>query len=84
MVSGVLHRKSLSIIGLLIVTAFAMVVAASGRASAENATAADSSSSAFVICSNQTYALCAVASCFVLDGLAYCSCEVLGRQYQRG
>ena len=30
----------------------------------------------FKICENQTYALCAVASCFVFDGLSYCKCEV--------
>jgi hypothetical protein len=28
------------------------------------------------ICENQTYALCAVASCFVFDGLSYCKCDV--------
>lgn len=30
----------------------------------------------FTICTNQTYALCATASCFVLDGVAYCKCQV--------
>jgi hypothetical protein len=30
----------------------------------------------FKICENQTYALCAVASCFVFDGLSYCKCDV--------
>jgi hypothetical protein len=30
----------------------------------------------FKICENQTYALCAVASCFVLNGLSYCKCDV--------
>ena len=29
------------------------------------------------VCSGQTYALCAVASCFVLDDVAYCKCDVL-------
>ncbi|MGO9607944.1 MAG: hypothetical protein ACLQAT_31840 [Candidatus Binataceae bacterium] len=33
-------------------------------------------SSKFVVCSNQTYALCAASSCFVMDGLAYCVCDV--------
>jgi len=32
--------------------------------------------SPFRILDNQTYALCAVASCFVFDGVAYCKCEV--------
>ncbi len=40
-------------------------------------TATASPSSAFTICSNQTYALCAVARCFVLDDVAYCKCDVL-------
>ena len=31
----------------------------------------------FVICKNQKYALCAAASCFVYDGVAYCKCDVL-------
>ena len=31
----------------------------------------------FVICQNQQYALCAEASCFVYDGLAYCECDIL-------
>jgi len=30
----------------------------------------------FKICTGQTYALCAVASCFVFNGLSYCKCEV--------
>jgi hypothetical protein len=29
-----------------------------------------------VICKHQTYALCATASCFVYNGLAYCQCDV--------
>jgi hypothetical protein len=31
---------------------------------------------AFKICNGQTYALCAVASCFVFDQVAYCKCDV--------
>ena len=31
----------------------------------------------FVICENQQYALCAEASCFVYDGVAYCECDIL-------
>jgi hypothetical protein len=30
----------------------------------------------FKICEGQTYALCAVASCFVFNGVAYCKCDV--------
>lgn len=35
------------------------------------------SPAAFTICTNQTYALCATASCFVLDDVAYCKCDVM-------
>jgi len=31
---------------------------------------------AFVICEDQTYALCAVAKCFVFNDVAYCKCTV--------
>ena len=31
---------------------------------------------AFTICKDQTYALCATASCFVFNDLAYCTCDV--------
>jgi hypothetical protein len=31
----------------------------------------------FVICQNQQYALCAEASCFIFDGVAYCKCNSL-------
>jgi hypothetical protein len=30
----------------------------------------------FVICTNQRYALCAEASCFVYNGVAYCKCDI--------
>src|ERR1700680_1932405 len=30
----------------------------------------------FAICQNQRYALCAEASCFVYDGVAYCKCDI--------
>ncbi len=30
----------------------------------------------FKICEDQTYALCAVASCFVLNGVSYCRCNI--------
>ena len=68
--------KLSSIISLLIGGGFALIVAAGGSAYAEKA-ATDSTSSKFVVCSGQTYALCAVASCFVMDGLAYCECDVM-------
>jgi hypothetical protein len=30
----------------------------------------------FVVCQQQHYALCAAASCFVYNGLAYCNCDI--------
>ncbi len=30
----------------------------------------------FVVCKDQRYALCAEASCFVYDGVAYCKCDI--------
>jgi hypothetical protein len=30
----------------------------------------------FAVCQNQRYALCAEASCFVYDGVAYCKCDI--------
>jgi hypothetical protein len=30
----------------------------------------------FVVCKNQQYALCAEASCFVYNGVAYCKCDI--------
>ena len=31
----------------------------------------------FVVCEGQQHALCAAASCFVYDGVAYCRCDIL-------
>jgi len=38
--------------------------------------AANAGSSAYVICSNQTYALCAAASAFVYDDVSYAKCII--------
>ena len=46
-------------------------------AAVQLATAGLAAASPFVVCSNQTYALCAEASCFVYDGVAYCKCSIL-------
>ena len=67
--------KKFPIISLLIAGGSALIVAASGPAHAGKA-ASDSTSPKYTVCSGQTYALCAVASCFVMDGLAYCECDV--------
>ncbi len=67
--------KNLAIICLAVGGGFALMVAAFGPAYAENA-ATGSTSPKFTVCSGQTYALCATASCFVLDDVAYCKCDV--------
>lgn len=46
------------------------------QANTPNPASAASSPSPFKICKNQTYALCAVASCFVFNEVAYCKCDV--------
>jgi hypothetical protein len=75
LLTGKAKMKRFSIISLLVGGGFALMVAAGGPAYAEKA-APDSSSPKFIVCSGQTYALCAVASCFVMDKLAYCECDV--------
>lgn len=40
------------------------------------APAAATARGVFKVCNGQTYALCATASCFVFNGLAYCTCGV--------
>ncbi len=67
----------------LLAVLFGAVMLAAGGAWVPGAKAADPASAlittaprAFKICTDQTYALCAVASCFVLNGLSYCKCDV--------
>jgi hypothetical protein len=58
--------------------AVALVLASGGGSRAEDR-ATDLLATApqlLKICTAQTYALCAVASCFVLDGVAHCKCDV--------
>ncbi len=50
-----------------------LAAAAPARA---NPTVSASSGAVFKICKGQTYALCATSSCFVFNGLAYCTCDV--------
>jgi hypothetical protein len=57
----------------------AALVLTSGGASRAEDSATDLLTTApqyFNICTGQTYALCAVSSCFVLNGLSYCKCDV--------
>lgn len=68
--------KIFSTISLLTIAGVALIGALNSLASAAM-TAQDSTSSKFAICSGQTYALCALASCFVMDGVAYCQCDVM-------
>jgi hypothetical protein len=60
-------------------TAVAVALALTGGAARAADSAAEllaTTPQLFKICTGQTYALCAVSSCFVLDGLAYCTCDV--------
>ncbi|MEA2778512.1 MAG: hypothetical protein QOK29_56, partial [Rhodospirillaceae bacterium] len=73
-----LRRASLALAGFGI----ALLLALGGPSGAESTGTAGSGASAatspkfFKICKGQTYALCAAASCFVFNGLAYCKCDV--------
>ncbi len=49
---------------------------ASNVASGPAADSATDSHGAFKICRDQTYALCAVSSCFVINNVSYCACDV--------
>ncbi len=59
-------------IGLLLF----LVVSGAARADDRESAFFTTSPRLFKICTGQTYALCAVASCFVFDGLSYCKCDV--------
>jgi hypothetical protein len=66
-------RRSLTTAAILVTVQ--LVLAASAFAQGgESALAAEPP---FVICQNQRYALCAEASCFVYDGVAYCKCDIM-------
>jgi hypothetical protein len=56
----------------LLLVAFGTLHAAQSQSSVDLA----SRPKVFKICHDQTYALCAVASCFVLNQVAYCKCDV--------
>jgi hypothetical protein len=53
---------------------FVQFTDASGAVRGETSVAVQTQ--AFAICTGQTYALCATASCYVLNGVAYCECDV--------
>jgi hypothetical protein len=59
--------------------AVGITLAAGGSADARKPTCSSvpNGNSVFKILGNQTYALCAVASCFVFNEVAYCQCDVL-------
>jgi hypothetical protein len=66
-------RRSLKVYALA--TAAQLLIIASGFA--QGADSALTPEPPFVICQHQRYALCAEASCFVYDAVAYCKCNVL-------
>ena len=51
-----------------------MTASAAGAGTSEDV--ASTSPQLFKVCAGQTYALCAVASCFVFNEVAYCKCDV--------
>ncbi len=64
-----------SSIAAAILVAVQLLIAASGFA--QDAQAPLAAEPPFVICQNQRYALCAEASCFIYDGVAYCKCDIM-------
>jgi hypothetical protein len=64
--------KECFVAAALLLTAFA----GSARAASVLSPFLTTASRLFKICEDQTYALCAVASCFVLNGVSYCRCNV--------
>lgn len=71
------RNSRMKIVSLTTIAVIAVIVIASAANPASaKPVSPGTSSSAFTICTGQTYALCAVSSCFVLDGVAYCKCDV--------
>jgi hypothetical protein len=68
--------KSVQVIRMLLMLIVVAISVVTDPAYARSFGARSSSSSEFTICKNQTYALCALASCFVLNGVSYCRCKV--------
>jgi hypothetical protein len=69
-------RRSYSGRRWIIATAFPMLLAGPAHAESTISPFLTTSPKGFKICEDQTYALCAVASCFVLNGVAYCRCDI--------
>lgn len=69
-IPNLLSKLSLAgaVFGLLVVLAPGLATAAGELA--------PTSPQVFKICKGQTYALCAVASCTVFNGVSYCACDV--------
>src|ERR1700733_1556915 len=55
---------------------FIGMLAATGPVGAQDSDLSSRDPKVFKICKDQTYALCALASCFVMDGVSYCKCDV--------
>jgi hypothetical protein len=69
---GDMMRSFLEATAILLAVQFFTVV----PAVASSAGSAVDPEPPFVICAHQRYALCAEATCFVYDGVAYCECNV--------
>src|ERR1700733_16232158 len=55
---------------------FIGMLAATGPVGAQESDLSSRDAKVFKICKDQTYALCALANCFVMDGVSYCKCDV--------
>ena len=62
-------KRIAMMVGLMLAWAVTALPALATKVTAPNG-------AVFKICKDQTYALCATASCFVFNDLAYCTCDV--------
>jgi hypothetical protein len=64
------------LVGLGIATGLALAAGGSARADDRLSNPNFAATAGFKICENQTYALCAIAGCFVFNEVSYCRCDV--------
>jgi hypothetical protein len=66
-------RRSLAVTAIVVAVQLSVVASVF----AQDADSPQAPEPPFVICQNQRYALCAEASCFVYDAVAYCQCDIM-------
>ncbi len=69
-------RKCLFLVGAGLTVLLALAPGQAARAAGAASDLTSPAPQVFKICKDQTYALCAVASCTVLNGVSYCACDV--------